>query len=295
LSLAETAVGAAGAGELLIQVHAVGITPTELLWYPTWQQASGEARAAAVPGHEFSGVVASVGAGGEAMFSVGQEVFGMNDWFAAGATAEYCCTRASDVILKPRQLTHVEAASIPIGALTAWQGLFERAGLQAGERVLIHGGSGAVGVLAIQLARRHGAQVLTTASARNANTLFELGAHRVIDYRAERFEDVVGQVDVVFDAVGGQTLARSWNVLGPKGRLVTIAADSETTDDPRAKAAFFIVEPNARQLGMIAEKLTAGELRAVVDRVLPFEQADRAYLEDRPGRGCGKTVVAVVS
>ena len=118
----------------------------------------------AVPGHEFSGVVAEVGAGVTG-FLAGDAVYGMNDWFADGATAEFCVTQASSVAQKPATRSHVEAASVPIGALTAWQGLFDRAKLKAGERVLVHGGAGAVGVFAVQLAKRHGAEVIATAFA----------------------------------------------------------------------------------------------------------------------------------
>ena len=296
LSMAEVEVPEPQSGELLIAVRAVGVTPTELLWYPTTHRKSGEPRTGAVPGHEFSGIVAAVGASDETSFSVGQKVFGMNDWYAAGATAEFCCTLHSQVALKPEQLTHVEAASVPIGGLTAWQGLFDRAGLKPGERVLIHGGSGAVGVFAIQLARQWGAEVLTTASARNKDFLTGLGAQHVIDYRTERFEQIVGEVDVVFDAVGGQTLARSWGVLGPRGRLVTIAADGEATTDQRTKESYFIVQPDQQQLGAIAGQLASGLLRPVVNSVWPFDRAERAYFQTPADRhGCGKMVISVIS
>src|SRR5262247_4190123 len=227
-----------GRGELLIQVHAVGVTSKELLWYPTTHKKSGERRSRAVPGHEFSGVVAAVGKDAPG-FDVGQEVYGMNDWFSDGATAEYCVTQPSSIARKPAGLTHVEAASVPIGALTAWQGLFDRAKLQPGERVLIHGGAGAVGLYAVQLAHLHKAHVVATASARNADFVRKLGAEEVIDYQTSRFEDQVGKVDVVFDGVGGETLNRSWSALRPGGRMVTIAADSEGTTDQRVKDAFF--------------------------------------------------------
>ena len=146
------------AGELLVQVFAAGVTSKELLWYPTTHNKKDEPRSRAVPGHEFSGVIAAAGEDA-AGFDVGQEVYGMNDWFADGAMAEFCITQPSSIARKPSSLTHVEAASVPIGALTAWQGLFDRARLQAGERVLVHGGAGAVGLFAIQLARIHGAHV----------------------------------------------------------------------------------------------------------------------------------------
>ena len=193
-----------GRGEVLIRVHAVGVTHTELLWQPTTHTRSGENRLHAIPGHELSGAIAAVGAGADGI--VGQEVFGMNDWYAQGATAEFCCAPPSAIAPKPARLTHVEAASVPIDALTAWQGLFDRAQLQAGERVLIHGGAGAVGVFAIQLACRRGAHVLTTASGRDRDFLLRLGAQQVIDYHTERFDDVARDVDVVFDAVGSSTL-----------------------------------------------------------------------------------------
>ena len=282
-------------GELLVRVYAAGVTPTELLWYPTTHNKNGEKRSRAVPGHEFSGVLAAVGE--ETVgFDIGQEVYGMNDWFADGALAEYCITQPTSVAQKPPSLTHVEAASVPIGALTAWQGLFERAHLQAGERILVHGGAGAVGIFAVQLARLRGAHITATASARNLAFVSQLGAERVIDYRAGRFEDHIRDMDVVFDTVGGDTLQRSWGVLKPGGRMITIAAESETTTDDRVKQAFFIVEANREQLTQIGDLLEAGNLHPVVDAVLPLTQASAAYTgEVRQRGGRGKLVVAIAA
>ncbi len=280
-------------GELLVQIYAAGLTPTELQWYPTTHYKNGEPRRGAVPGHEFSGGIAAVGEHTPG-FEVGQEVYGFNDWFADGAMAEYCITQPSSVAPKPRSLTHIEAASVPIGALTAWQGLFDRARLQPAEHVLIHGGAGAVGTFAVQLARLHGARVTATASARNLDFVAGLGAERVIDYRAVRFEDNVCGMDVVFDTVGGETLQRSWAVLNPGGRMITIAANSETTTDDRVKQAFFIVEPNREQLVRIGELLDAGDLHPVVDAAVPFREVSEAYagkLTRKLGRG--KLVVAL--
>ncbi|HEY5895130.1 MAG TPA: NADP-dependent oxidoreductase [Chthoniobacterales bacterium] len=282
-------------GELLVRVHAAGVTPTELLWYPTTHALDGSARTGAIPGHEFSGVVEGAGADVDP-FWIGREVFGMNDWFADGASAEYCLTVPASVAEKPSRLTHAEAASVPIGALTAWQGLFDRAKLQAGERILIHGGSGAVGVFAIQFARRTGAHIITTASERNFAFLTKLGANECIDYRTGRFEETVRDLDIVFDTVGGETLKRSWNLLKPGGRMATIAADSEGTKDERIEKAFFIVEPNQKQLTEIAALLETGELRYFVDAVVPFAQASDAYrgkIEGRKGRG--KTVLSLTN
>ena len=274
-------------GEVLVRVYAVGLTPTELLWYPTTHNKDGGKRSGAIPGHEFSGVIAAVGEGTIGC-EIGEEVFGMNDWFADGALAEYCVTQPGSVARKPSRLTHVEAASVPIGALTAWQGLFDRARLQAGEHVLVHGGAGAVGSFAIQLARFRGARVTTTVSAQNLDFVKELGAERVIDYGAVRFEEQVSGMDVVFDTVGRDTLHRSWGVLKPGGRMITIAADSEYATDSRVKQAYFIVEPNHEQLIRIGELLESGDLHPVVDTVLPLAQASAAFtggVKERRGRG----------
>jgi NADPH:quinone reductase-like Zn-dependent oxidoreductase len=280
-------------GEVLVRVFAAGVTPTELTWYPTSHRKNGDPRTGAVPCHEFSGEIAAVG-GGAACLSIGQEIYGMNDWFAEGALAEYCVTQPDWIAPKPRRLSHPEAASVPISALTAWQGLLDRAKLQPGERVLVHGGAGAVGIFAIQLARSRGAHVATTVSAHNDEFVRSLGANQVIDYKTVRFEKEVRDMDLVFDTVGGDTLRRSWDVLTPGGRMVTIAADSENARDEREKQAFFIVEPNRQQLIEISRRLDAGELQAVVDNILPFPQAPDAYTGAAQKKGRGKQVVTLV-
>ena len=276
------------AGEILIRVSAVGVTPTEKLWSTTSQFADGTARSKAIPGHEFSGVVAGLGAGATG-YGLGDAVFGLNDWFAEGATAEFCITKPSNLSPMPPSLSHVKAASAPIGLLTAWQGLHDHAKLQKGERVLIHGGAGAVGLYAVQLAKLQGASVIATASNANIDFVKQLGAKEVIDYRERRFEDA-GKVDVVFDTVGGETLNRSWNVLQPGGRLVTIAADAESNPDPRVKSAFFIVEQNGDQLASLSKLFDSGELKAFVKAELPMEEADNAYSGSITGNP-GKVVV----
>jgi NADPH:quinone reductase-like Zn-dependent oxidoreductase len=282
-----------GLGEILIHVHAAGVTPTELLWYPTTHTKSGAARMRAVPGHEFSGVITAIGKNVQG-FAVGDEVYGMNDWFMDGATAEFCITLPQNIARKPTTLSHEAAASVPIGALTAWQGLMERAKLEPGERVLIHGGAGAVGLYAVQLAQIRGAHVITTVSTQDIDFVKRLGADEAIDYKASRFERAVRDVDVVFDAVGGDTLDRSWGVLKPGGRMVTIAADSEGTADQRVKDAFFIVEPNQKQLVDIAKQLDAGQLRAFVKSIVPLNEASAAYTGAvTPKGGHGKIVIRV--
>jgi NADPH:quinone reductase-like Zn-dependent oxidoreductase len=279
--------------EILIKVSAAGVTPTELSWYPTAHTKEGTTRLHAIPGHEFSGVVASIGGEVEG-FAIGDEVYGMNDWFMQGATAQYCLATPSGLALKPSKLSNVEAAVVPIGALTAWQGLFVRGKLKAGERLLVHGGSGSVGTFVIQLAKMHGADVIATCSHRNMKFVRSLNADEVIDYEATRFEEVVSSVDLVFDAVGGDSLVRSWPLLRTGGRVVTIASDRETTDDPRVKAAFFIVQQDHQQLADLGPLLDAGYLRPFVGASVSPVHAPEAYKGTmKHPSGHGKTAVVI--
>jgi NADPH:quinone reductase-like Zn-dependent oxidoreductase len=273
-----------GEGEVLVRVHAAGVIHTELSWVPTWTTRAGEPRPLPViPGHEFSGEIAALGAGVRDV-GVGDLVYGLNDWYRDGASAEYCVARVADLAHKPSSVDHVHAGATPISALTAWQGLVERAGLAAGQRVLIHGAAGGVGVFAVQLARWQGAYVIGTASASNLAFVRALGADEVIDYRAQRFEEVVHGLDVVFDTVGGETLERSWGVLKPGGRLVTVAASGERTTEERVRAAYFIVEPSRAQLTEIARLIDGGALRPVVGAVFPLAEARQAY-QHKPTHG----------
>jgi len=283
-----------GENELLIRVHAAGVTPSELLWSPTTHTKDGQARLRAVPGHEFSGVVAKLGEQTRG-FTLGQAIYGINDWFADGATAEFCLAQPQDIAAKPAALTHELSATVPIGALTAWQGLLDRARIQPGERVLVHGAAGAVGLFAVQLAHLHGARVIATASAQNIDFVQRLGADEVIDYQKVRFEDEIAEkVDVIFDAIGGEILDRSWSVLKPGGRMVTIAADAEATTEQRIKDAFFIVEPNQKQLVEIAHLLDTGKLKAFLKAAVPLEDASAAYSRTvQATHSYGKVVISI--
>jgi NADPH:quinone reductase-like Zn-dependent oxidoreductase len=229
-------------------------------------------------------------------FIVGQEIYGFNDWFEEGAMAEFCVTVPASIAAKPKSLTHMDAASVPIGALTAWQGFFEQAKLKEGDRVLVHGGAGAVGIFAVQIAKMHGAHVIATASGRTRALVKELGADEVIDYRGARFEDTVRDIDIVFDTVGGETRERSWKVLKADGKMISIAADGEVTTNPKVRDAYFIVRPDQPQLNEIAKLLDAGKLKTLVKAAVPLKDAAAAFAGKVPGaRGYGKTVVAVVS
>jgi NADPH:quinone reductase-like Zn-dependent oxidoreductase len=279
-------------GEVLVRVHAAGIIPTEAQWYPTHHTRTGDKRTGAVPAHEFSGVIAATGED-VGTLEIGREIFGINDWYSDGALAEYCAAPYFAVAPAPARLDAAEAASVPISALTAWQGLFDRAKVTSGERVLVHGGAGGVGTFAIQLAKLSEAHVIATASARDRDFLLRLGADEVIDYRTSRFEDLVRDVDVVFDTVGGETLDRSWRVLKPGGRMVTVASGAEESNDERVRNAFFIVEPNQKELYEIACLLETDQLRTVVRAVLPFAQARNAWTGELTNQGRGKIVVSV--
>jgi len=277
--------------QVLVQVYATAITPTEFDWYPTFHTPEGGIRPfPIILGHEFSGVVAAVGSDCMGV-QVGDRIYGLSDWFIDGAQAEYCLTVPANIAPKPVTLEHTQAATMPISALTAWQALIDRAHLSAGQRVLIHGAAGGVGGFAVQLARRQKAHVIATASAADTDFVKALGADEVIDYRITPFETVVGDVDVVLDTVGGDTRERSWGVLRNGGRLVTIAADAEGLKEQRVRDAFFIVDPNRVQLIEIARLIDAGVIRPIVGAVFAMEHFRQAY-DQKPIRG--KHVLRIV-
>jgi NADPH:quinone reductase-like Zn-dependent oxidoreductase len=283
------------AGQVLVEVLATAVMPTELQWEPTWKQRTGQPRRfPVILSHEFSGTVEDLGPE-VTDFRSGEEVYGMNDWFENGAQAEYCAAPASLLAPKPKSLDHVQAAVVPISAMTAWQGLFDHARLKAGDRVLIHGAAGGVGAVAVQLAHRHDAYVIGTASRQNLEFVRHLGADEVIDYRATPFETRAKDMDVVFDTVGGETLERSWSVLKSNGRLVTVATQSESSADQRVRDAFFVMEPNRAQLVEIAHLIDSGELRPpkVAAPVFLLAQSREAYARAQQGHLDGKIALRV--
>ena len=289
----EVPVPVPGAAEVLIRVYATAVTPGELEWYPTWHTREGAPRSHPVPGHEFSGVIEAIGPE-VAGLATGDPVYGMNDWFSDGAAAEYCVAVPVGIAPKPAALDHLHAAAVPISGLTAWQALFERGNLEAGQSVLIHGGAGGVGSIAIQLAVWKGAFVATTVSEANLELVRTLGAHQPIDYRKTTFEDVAASADLILDLVGGDTLARSFRAIKKGGRVVTVATKAESSEDPNVKAAFFVVEPNREQLVELAKLIDAGAVRPIVGEVLPLEKGAQAYFpQQKPSRG--KTVLRVLS
>lgn len=283
-----------GPGEVLIRVAASGIIVTELQWDITYQTLAGAPRPLPIPGHDLSGVVAEVSADVTGV-AVGDAVYGMLGYGRDGAEAEYAIALPSELAPKPHTLDDVQAAAVPLAALTAWQAFVLHAQVAPGQRVLIHGASGGVGTYAVQLAHWMGAEVLATAAARNAAFLRDLGADQVIDYATTRFEDVVHDVDVVLDLVGGDTLTRSWQVVREGGVLVSVVSPPPPDPSPRPEVRFvyFIVEPSGAQLRQIGGLLDAGQVRPIVDQVFPLAEARQAYDAGIHGHPRGKIVLTI--
>ena len=283
-----------GEGEVLVGVKATSVIATELTWPETYQTKAGSERSLPIPGHDLAGVVMEVGPGVTDIV-LGAEVYALTDAYRDGAEAEYTIALPSELAPKPRSLDYVQAAAVPLSALTAWQAFFDYAGLAAGQTVLIHGAAGGVGVFAVQLARWAGAYVIGTASARNSDFLRELGANKTLDYTTTRFEDVVRDVDLVLDTVGGETLERSWMVVKKGGVLVSVASppSPEQAKAHGVRSVWFIVKPNRDQLIRISELIDTGRMRAIVETVLPLSQAHQAYEQGARGHTRGKIILRV--
>ncbi|MFC3500168.1 NADP-dependent oxidoreductase [Micromonospora krabiensis] len=286
-----------GPDEVLVAVKAASMTPHELTWPATWTTAldgSGPERIPIIPSHEFSGVVGAVGTD-VASPGVGEAVYGLIPFVRDGAAAEYVTVPADVVAAKPATVDHDDTAAIPLAALTAWQALVTHAGLQAGQRVLVQGGAGGVGIYVVQLAASLGGRVIATAAAGDLDFVRDLGAEQVIDYAGDRFEDHVRDVDIVIDLVGGSTQSRSWSVLKPGGILVSVAAPPDQEEAARhgVRGAYFIVEPDRDALRSIAELVDDGRLRPVVDRVLSLAETRLGYEALETSKRRGKVVVHV--
>ncbi|WP_455680435.1 NADP-dependent oxidoreductase [Streptomyces griseofuscus] len=282
-----------GLGEVLVRVHAAGVNPVD--WKTRASGALIEWGAVPAVGWDVSGTIEAVGPG-VGMFRPGDEVFGMPSFpRQAGAYAEYVVAPARHLAPKPAALTHVEAAALPLAALTAWQALVDTAGLRPGERVLVHAAAGGVGHLAVQIAKARGAYVIGTAGAAKHDLVRRLGADEVIDYRAVRFEDVVSDVDVVLDGLGAETAERSLKVLRPGGRLITLPGpDDVPTAQDGVRALWMLVEPDHLGLREITALVERGALRPVIDTVVPLAEAAKAHEIGERGRTAGKIVLSVV-
>ncbi len=278
----------AAAGEVLVRVHYASVNPVD------WKlQEAGRLPFPATPGGDFAGEVVAIGAGVDGI-ACGDLVAGIvNQRERSGSYAEYVAVPATEVVPKPDAFTLQEAAAYPTVAVAAWRYLVLGAEVQPGDRVLVHGGAGGVGSMAVQIAKARGAHVITTASARNHAHVLALGADQAIDYRSTRFEDVVDNVDIVVDTVGGETLTRSVPVLRPGGRLVSLAGSI----DPAQCRAANIVCPadspwNVREglLG-VAPLIAAGQLRVHIDGIYALDEVVAAQSHNRNGSTRGKVVI----
>jgi NADPH:quinone reductase-like Zn-dependent oxidoreductase len=288
LSLADLPYPQAASNDVVVRVHAASFIPTELDWPDTWTDRAGRDRTPSVPGHDLSGVVVELGYGTTGL-SVGQRVFGLADWARNGSLAEYTAVEARNLAPLPIDIDHTVAAALPISGLSAWQGLFDHGRLTTGQTVLIHGVSGAVGSIAVQLAREVGACVIGTGRTADRDRAGELGVHTFLDLETEKLDDA-GEVDVVFDVIGGEVLARSAALVRAGGTLVTIAEPPQT--QPReGRAVFFVVEPDRARLADLAARVRDGRLKPVVGAVLPLAEAAAAFAPDK--RTPGKTILRV--
>lgn len=284
------------ADEVLVRVHAAGINPVD------WKTRLGRGMASRndnvfplILGWDISGVVEEIGAQ-VTKFKVGDAVFGMIHFPKIGsAYAEYITAPQWQLALKPDNVDHLQAAAVPLAVLTAWQGLFEAITLRGGERVLVHAAAGGVGHLAVQLAKWAGAYVIGTASARNFEYVRSLGADEVIDYNVAPFEEVVAPVDVVFDAVGGEIISRSFKVVKSGGSFVTIAGKPDEAEAAtyNINAHSFLVRPVEEHLTKIAELMASGHVKTVVEHIFPLADAAKAHELSETSHARGKIVLQV--
>jgi len=288
MSLTDMPYPHAAENDVVVRVHAAGFTRGELDWPATWTDRAGRDRTPSVPGHELSGVVVELGFGTTGL-SIGQRVFGLADWARNGTLAEYTAVEARNLAPLPEDIDHTVAAALPISGLTAWQGLFDHGRLTTGQSVLIHGAAGSVGSIAVQLAHEAGARVIGTGRAPDRDRARALGVHTFIDLQSEKLEDA-GEVDVVFDAVGGDVLDRSAALVRAGGTLVSIA--TPPTVQPKAgRAVFFVVEPDRARLADLATRVRDGRLKPNVGAVRPLAEAPAAFA---PGtRTRGRTIIRV--
>jgi NADPH:quinone reductase-like Zn-dependent oxidoreductase len=290
LQLAEAPRPQPGPGQVLIRLRAAGVNPADWKFREGLLKEFVPLKMPWMPGLDGSGLVEAVGSGVTA-FQPGDAVFGV----FSGAYAEYAIAAATDVQLKPAKLTFEDAASAPVGALTAWGSLFDTANVQAGQRVLVQGAAGGVGLFAVQLARWKGATVMGTASAANVDFVRGLGAE-AIDYTAGPFEQKVREVDVVLDTVGGDIPQRSLQTLRRGGTIVTVAAQwAEDFGKAQGVRAVRGGRTAVERLKDIADLLAAGTLKAAVQKVFPLADARSAHELSQTGHGRGRIVLRIAA
>ncbi|KAF5696208.1 reticulon-4-interacting 1 like mitochondrial [Fusarium globosum] len=280
--------------DILVRVHAAGVTGDEVMWGETYR------RPTRIPGHDISGVITAFGPDYSGPLQIDQEVFAFLSAHTGAGQADYVVCTPDEVALKPASLSHAEAAALPIPALTAWE-VLDYTDIHAGTRVLVTGASGAVGQQFVQLVKHlTGAYVIAQASATNKHLLGDV-PDEIVDYKTPNWERSVKGVDVVFDTVGGEVLAKTWETVKSEGTIITIGDPApawvfgsdepfESLSLPGVKYKYFIVSPNVERLGQVSKLFDRGVLKPLAVKKFPFEQAVEAW-EDAKQRGKGYKVV----
>ena len=286
----------AGPGEVLIRVHATTVNPFDCAARAGYMQSYFSYTFPLIMGTDVAGTIEELGEGATG-FAVGDSVYARTGVFRDGANAEYTVAFVSDVALKPPSLDYIHAAALPHVTLTAWQALYELANLSEGQTVLIHAAAGGVGHMAIQLAKLRGAKVIGSAS-KHLDFIKELGADETFDYATAHFEDIVKDVDVVLDLIGGETQERSWKVLKPGGILVsTIQPPSEETAAAHGVRQGFVVSapPVAQTLTEVSAMVESGQIKPTVSTILPLQEVRKAHELIEAKQVHGKLVLQVVN
>lgn len=285
-----------GPGEALVAVHAAAITFAELTWDLSWTTRDGRDRTPVIPSHEVSGTVASLGPGAGGL-AVGDEVYGLIEFDRDGAAAEFVTLPAAHLAVRPRSVSHEEAATLPLAALTAWQALVDHAALKPGEQVLVQGGAGGVGCYAVQLAAILGGTVTATGHAEDRDFVVGLGATTFVALEdgPAGYATAGHGFDVVIDTVGGDVLDASYGMTRRDGRLVTLAAppSAEKAATLGVHAMFFVVTPDAAALARLAALVDEGRLRPVLSQAFPLRDGRRAFESASQPHPPGKTVLVV--
>jgi NADPH:quinone reductase-like Zn-dependent oxidoreductase len=280
----------AAINDVIVQVYAASITGDELSWPSTWTNRAGQDRTPSIPGHELAGVVTALGYGTTGL-SVGQRVFGLQDWYRNGSLAEYVAMEARNLAPLPDDVDFNDGNALVMPGLTAWQGLFDHGQVQAGQRVLIHGAAGIVGSMAVQLAHQAGAYVIGTGRAAHREAALKFGANAFVDLDHEPLENV-GKVDLVFDVLGGDIAKRSLGLIRTGGRFVTIAGPIDEQANGVLKIDF-VVEADRSQLIEIAKRFSEGRLKTNTGNIVTLDNAIATY--NSTDRVKGKTIVRVHS
>ena len=276
----------AGIGDVVVEMHAASFTGDELSWPSTWVDRAGRDRTPSIPGHELAGVVTALGFGTTGL-SIGQRVFGLTDWYRDGTLAEHVAVEARNLAPLPGDVDFTEGAALTMPGLTAWQGLFDHGRLQAGQRVLVHGAAGVVGSMASQFAREAGAFVIGTGRSDARQTALDFGAQEFLALDKDALEDV-GQVDLVFDVLGGTIAQRSASVIRPGGTLVTITGPVDARP-AGGRTIDFVVEPDRAQLSEIVQRFRQGRLRNNIGKVAALDDGVAAFHPTERVRG--KTIL----